>query len=63
MAVFWKPDSLKAMNEKKQQEQTQKDEISEIQDALMEIAEMVATVTNVLAAAEETSGKEAEDNG
>lgn len=51
MAVFWKSDSLKELNKKKRQEQTRRDEISEIQDALMEIAEIVTSL-----AADETSG-------
>lgn len=46
MAVFWRPESLKERNKKKQQEQMRKDEISEIQDALMEIAEIVTTAVD-----------------
>lgn len=41
MAVAWKKQSLKKLNEKKSEEQTRKDEISEIQDALVEIADIV----------------------
>lgn len=58
MAVFWKSDSLKELNKKKRQEQTRRDEISEIQDALMEIAEIVTSL-----AADETSGKDGDSNG
>lgn len=60
MALFWKPDDLKELNKKKRQEQTRKDEISEIQDALMEIAEIVTTMAPV---ADEASGKDGETNG
>lgn len=41
MAIAWKKQSLKKLNEKKIEEQTRKDEISELQDALVEIADII----------------------
>lgn len=57
MAVFWKKQSLKKLNESKREKQTQKDEIAEIQDALVEIAGLVEEM------AAKVTGKEGEDNG
>lgn len=42
MAVMWIKQSLKDRNEKAREQQTAKAEIAEIQDALIEIAEMVS---------------------
>lgn len=47
MAVFWKSDNLKELNKKKHQEQTQKEEISEIQDALMELANIITVASEI----------------
>ena len=47
MAVAWKRQSLKKLNEKKSEEQTRKDEISEIQDALVEIADIVTMAIDI----------------
>lgn len=47
MAVLWIKQSLKKINEKKIGEQTIKDEIRELQDALVEIAEIVAMAADV----------------
>lgn len=41
MAVAWIKQSLKKRNEEKQEKQTRKDEISEIRDALVEIADII----------------------
>ena len=42
MAVMWIKQSLKKRNEKALEQRTAKDEIAEIQDALIEIAEIVS---------------------
>lgn len=47
MAVAWKKQSLKKINEKKSEERTRKDEISELQEALIEIADIVTMVLDV----------------
>lgn len=52
MVVHFKQ-SLKKLHEQNKDKQTQKDEITELQDAIIEIAEIVATVAE----------KEGEDNG
>ncbi len=57
--VVWFKQSLKKLNEKKQAEQAQKDEISELQDAIIEIAGMVETMA-IPSASEEKDG---ENNG
>lgn len=44
MAVFHRQDSLKELHAEQEQKKTQKDEIGEIQDALIEIAEIVSTM-------------------
>ncbi len=60
MAVYHRSDSLKKLHEKQKHEQTLKDEISEIQDALMEIAEIVNAMP---LAANEATVKDGENNG
>ncbi len=57
--VVWFNQSLKKLNEKKQAEQAQKDEISELQDAIIEIAGMVETMA-IPSVSEEKDG---ENNG
>ena len=52
--VVWIKQSLKKRNEEKLEKQTQKEEISEIQDALVEIASIVA---------DENSGEDGGGNG
>ncbi len=43
--VVWFKQSLKALNKAKEEKQTQKDEIAELQDALVEIAGLVETMS------------------
>lgn len=45
MAVYHKPDSLKERNAQKKLEQERKDEIAELQDALMEIAGIISEMS------------------
>ena len=40
--VLWLKQSLKKLNDKKNQAETQKAEIAELQDAIIEIADIVA---------------------
>ena len=49
MAVMWIKQSLKKHNEKAREQQTAKDEIAEIQDALIEIAGMVSELIDNMA--------------
>lgn len=44
MAVIWIKQSLKKRNEKTREQQTTKEEIAEIQDALLEIAEIISVM-------------------
>lgn len=53
--VVWFKQSLKKLNEAKREKQTQKEEISEIQDALIEIAGIVETMA--------AAGEDGENNG
>ncbi len=55
MAVMWIKQSLKTRNEKFLEQQTAKEEIAELQDALMEIAEIISGMD----AKEQSSEKEA----
>lgn len=55
MAVAWIKQSLKKLNKKKSEEQTRKDEISEIQEALIEIADIVTMALD--------NTEDGEDNG
>ena len=52
--VVWFKQSLKKLNDKKNQAETQKAEIAELQDAIIEIADIVATA--VPASEEDTNG-------
>ncbi len=45
MAVIWINQSLKKRNEKTREQQTTREEIAEIQDALLEIAEIVSAMS------------------
>lgn len=45
MAVVWKEESLKALHDKQKNDKTKTDEISELQDAIIELAEIVASMT------------------
>ena len=53
MAVMWIKQSLKKRNEKTLEQQTTKEEIAEIQDALIEIAEMVSGIIDNTAGGDE----------
>ncbi len=59
MAVMWIKQSLKTRNEKSLEQQTAKEEIAELQDALMEIAEIISGMD----AKEQNSEKEAGEVG
>lgn len=59
MAVLWIKQSLKARNEKALEQSTAKEEIAEIQDALLEIAEIIGGMD----AKEQNSEKEAGEVG
>lgn len=43
--VLWIKQSLKRLNEKKSEEQAQSDEIAEIRDALVEIADIIVDIS------------------
>ena len=45
MAVVWKEESLEALHKRQEQDKTKTDEISELQDAIIELAEIVASMT------------------
>ena len=55
--VVWFKQSLKKLNAAKAEKRTQREEITELQDALMEIAGLVETM------AAEAGGTEEDDNG
>lgn len=59
MAVMWIKQSLKKRNEKSLEQQTAKEEIAEIQDALLEIAEIISGMD----AKDQNSEKEADAVG
>ena len=44
MAVIWLKQSLKKRNKKELEQQTAKEEIAELQDALIEIAQIVSEI-------------------
>ena len=52
--VLWFKNSIKRLNEKKEAEQQAQTEISELQDAIIEIADIVAAA--VSASEEDTNG-------
>lgn len=58
MAVIWLKQSLKKRNEKALEQQTAKEEIAEIQDALLEIAEIISVMSG-----EETTGEKGAGEG
>lgn len=58
MAVIWIKQSLKKRNEKAREQQTTKEEIAEIQDALMEIAEIISVMGGTEQSDEEGAGED-----
>ena len=53
MAVIWIKQSLKKRNEKEREQQTAKEEIAEIQDAVIELAELVSEIMDNTAGGED----------
>ncbi|MDE7231188.1 MAG: hypothetical protein K2N56_11970 [Oscillospiraceae bacterium] len=58
MAVIWIKQSLKKRNEKTLEQHTTKEEIAEIQDALLEIAEIISAMGGTEQSDEKGAGED-----